>query len=167
MRLDEDQNVAGNAGGCVVVREGRLQSQIGFAPVPSPLHSEMTNKCALAYFSILQACNSAEDSISRRRGFESHRARQESSSESLSTHENVPLTAILQLRATTQDARLLETCRSTLQSCAKRSGICHNVLGNGKEFMEPRKSREGTFRASSNPPQRSRDLRVERESGLG
>jgi hypothetical protein len=75
MRLDEDQNVAGNAGGCVVVREGRLQSQIGFAPVPSPLHSEMTNKCALAYFSILQACNSAEDSISRRRGFESHRAR--------------------------------------------------------------------------------------------
>ena len=70
MRLDEDQNVAGNAGGCVVVR-GRLQSQIGFAPVSSPLHSEMTNKCALTYFSILQACNSAEDSISRRRGFES------------------------------------------------------------------------------------------------
>jgi hypothetical protein len=82
-------------------------------------------------------------------------------------HENVPLTEILQLRTTAQGAGLFNTCRSVLQSCPKCLGTYNNILGNGKEFMGPEKPTEGAFRAPSNPPQRSRDLRVERESGLG
>ena len=35
------------------MREGRLQSQIGCAPVPSPLHSETITLAILVHFSIV------------------------------------------------------------------------------------------------------------------
>ncbi len=36
-----------------MVREGCLQSQIGFGPVPSPLHSETITLAILIHFSIV------------------------------------------------------------------------------------------------------------------